>query len=58
MLHALRRTSPKGGPFVGVCTKCGKEGLTFADTQREECPNVRGTTQEQDIIEAITDRVQ
>ena len=51
--HAIHRTSPKGGPFVGTCSKCGAENLTF-ENMRDECQNVRGTTQEQDLIEAIT----
>lgn len=50
--HALHRTSPKGGQFVGTCTQCGKEGLTLA-SMSEECPNIRGVTQEQSLIEAI-----
>lgn len=50
--HTLHRTSPKGGPFVGVCSKCGRTGLTstFEDLP---CANHRGTTQEQDLVEAI-----
>ena len=51
--HALRRTSPKGQDFVGTCTKCGRRGLTFADLN-EECENIRGTTQSEDVIEAVT----
>ena len=36
--HSLLRTSPKGEAFVGVCVKCGREGLTLADMASEECP--------------------
>lgn len=25
--HILIRTSPKGGPFIGYCTKCGAQNL-------------------------------
>lgn len=55
--HSLRRTSPKGPgqKFIGVCTLCGKEGLTFAD-MATECENVRGLTSDETVIEAITDR--
>ena len=50
--HAIHRTSPKGQPFVGTCSKCGKQGLTF-DDMGKECSNIRNTTQEQDLLEAI-----
>jgi hypothetical protein len=52
--HAIYRTSPKGPgqKFVGTCSKCGLTGLTFSDMNRP-CENVRGTTQEEDLIEAI-----
>ena len=58
MMHSLRRTSPKGQPFVGVCTLCGKQGITMADFQREECPNVRGLSEDEALIEAVEDRKQ
>jgi len=51
--HALHRTSPLGEKFVGTCSKCGKTGLTLKDMALDECPNVRGTTPEQDLAEAI-----
>jgi hypothetical protein len=50
--HSLERTSPKGGPFLGTCRKCGQQNLTLK-AAFEECENVRGTTPEQDILEAI-----
>lgn len=50
--HALRRTSPKGQSFVGVCTKCGRENLTLADMENE-CANVRNVTDEQALSEAL-----
>lgn len=55
--HALRRTSPKGPgqQFIGVCTLCGKEGLTFAD-MAAECENVRGLTSNEALVEIVTDR--
>lgn len=52
--HALRRTSPKGGPFVGVCTRCGKENVTL-DQIAEECPNIRGISSDDALIELIKD---
>lgn len=54
--HALRRTSPIGGLFIGVCTKCGREGLTIEDMQTDECPNVRGVTDAQALAEALDNR--
>lgn len=50
--HALFRTSPKGGPFIGRCMRCGMEGLTFA-TMNSGCANPAGETQEQSLIRAI-----
>lgn len=54
MKHSLKRTSPKGpgNKFVGTCQLCGKEELTFADMD-EDCPNQRGLTQEEALIEVI-----
>lgn len=54
-LHALVRTSPKGGPFIGRCMKCGKEDLTPRDMQTEACANPSGMTQEQTLLRAIQD---
>lgn len=50
--HALQRTNPKGQPFVGTCSLCGKAGLTL-DAMREECENVRGLTEDEALIETI-----
>ena len=50
--HALRRTSPKGTPFVGTCIQCGKVGLTTKDMQ-EECPNIRGLTEDEALLEVL-----
>jgi len=52
MHPSLNRTSPKGTPFVGTCPACGQQGLTFADLDKP-CPNQRGLTQEQALLEAI-----
>lgn len=59
MKHSLSRTSPKGGPFIGTCTLCGTPNLTFAD-MIGDCPNQRGLTQDEAVIEAISppDRVE
>jgi hypothetical protein len=48
----LNRTSPKGPgqPFIGTCPACGQTGLTSLEG---DCPNQRGMTQEQALIEAI-----
>lgn len=55
MTHSLERTSPKGPgqKFVGTCRLCGQTGLTLA-SMIEECPNQRGLSQDEVLIEAIT----
>lgn len=50
--HSLERTSPKGTRFVGTCRLCGQEHLTTAD-MNDECPNQRGLSQDEALIEAI-----
>lgn len=50
--HAVHRTSPKGGIFIGTCTLCGKTGLP-ASAALERCENVRGLSRDEAIIEAI-----
>jgi hypothetical protein len=56
-LHSVRRTSPKGEgqKFVGVCVLCGQQGLTLSD-MNQECPNQRGLSQRDALIEAVTGR--
>lgn len=56
-MHALRRTSPKGQPFIGTCTLCGREGLR-ASQAAEYCENIIGLTQEQALVDAIKDQKQ
>ena len=56
LTHAVHRTSPKGGPFIGRCVNCGAEELQ-ASAALEECPNTRGATNEQSLLEAITGEV-
>ena len=58
MKHSLRRTSPKGQAFLGVCTLCGKENVTLEQMGKEECPNVRGLSEEEAVLEAIKDKTQ
>ena len=55
MLHVIERTSPKGPgqKFIGTCRLCGKTGLTFAD--REPCPNPRGLTEEQALLDSLAE---
>lgn len=50
--HALRRTSPKGQNFVGVCMNCGTTGLTTAN-MGEECPNQGQTTVSETLMKAV-----
>lgn len=51
--HSLRRTSPKGLPFVGTCALCGQKGLTMTDFVATECPNIRGLSMDEALLEAI-----
>ncbi len=52
--HSIRRTSPKGKgmPFIGTCVLCGTDGLEASDAG-SECPNQRGLTSDDALIEAI-----
>lgn len=50
--HSLERTSPKGQGFVGRCVLCGEEGLRIGDALKH-CPNPRGVSEEQSLIDAI-----
>lgn len=50
--HSIERTSPKGGPFIGVCRLCGTPNLSIA-ASREECPNQRGLTASEVMAETI-----
>lgn len=56
--HSLVRTSPKGKgqDYIGTCTKCGKENLTFEDMKIEECPNIRGVTEKEALMEALGEK--
>lgn len=38
MAHSLERTSPKGGPFIGRCTKCGATDIPLG-RMHEHCVN-------------------
>lgn len=57
--HAIERTSPKGRgwEFVGTCRLCGTPNLP-ARAALLECPNPRGLTAEESIVEAIDDRTE
>ena len=55
-MHALNRTSPKGQPFVGTCSQCGKQGVTIKQMRTEECPNIRGISEDQALLEALNIR--
>lgn len=50
--HSLRRTSPKGEPFIGRCVHCGTENLPMSAVF-DPCENPRGVTEDQALIEAI-----
>jgi hypothetical protein len=38
MGHSLTRTSPKGDPFIGTCTKCGMQDIPLG-RMHEPCIN-------------------
>lgn len=50
--HSLRRTNPKGQKFLGTCVLCGEENLPMEAALRP-CPNQRGLTQDDALIEAV-----
>lgn len=50
--HAIVRTNEKGVPFIGTCINCGAENLKISDAQKE-CPNVRGETNKENLIEML-----
>ncbi len=52
MKHNIERTSLKGGSFIGVCILCGERGLKITDAIKD-CPNVRGLSHDETILEAI-----
>jgi hypothetical protein len=55
MKHPLiNRTSQKGTPFLGTCASCGKDNITFEMLPTDECINPRNMSQEQSLLEAIT----
>jgi hypothetical protein len=54
MKHSLERTSPKGPgqKFTGTCGLCGTPNLPWKAVF-EDCPNPRGLTEDESLIEAI-----
>ncbi len=54
MKHSLERTSPKGPnqKFIGVCVLCGEQGLEI-EAANLECPNLRGLTSDEAVVDAI-----
>ena len=54
-LHLVNRTSPKGEPFIGTCSLCG-QSMSLREATTTECPNQRGLTQDDALIEAISGR--
>lgn len=57
--HAIERTSPKGPgqKFIGTCRLCGTPNLP-ASAALQECPNQRGLTADEALIEAIEGKPQ
>lgn len=52
MSHALSRTSPKGGPFIGTCTKCGMQNIPLT-RMHEPCSNPANLTNGEALSVAI-----
>ncbi len=52
MKHSIERTNPKGQPFIGVCRLCGEQNLKITDATKD-CPNVRGLSPDEALLEAI-----
>jgi hypothetical protein len=50
--HALRRTSPKGGPFFGTCFKCGVENLPVTAVGKP-CSNPANLSQDEALLVAV-----
>lgn len=50
--HAINRTSPKGGPFIGTCMRCGQRGLP-AKAALEPCDNPVNLTDDETVLLAI-----
>lgn len=51
--HALTRTSPKGGAFIGTCMKCGEPDLPAAAVGKP-CSNPANMTQDEALLLSIT----
>ena len=51
--HHIKRTSPKGEPFLGTCILCGQTNLKSQDALKD-CPNTRDLTAEQAMVEVIS----
>lgn len=50
--HALMRTSPKGGPFIGTCMKCGMTNLPVNQTGKP-CVNPGGLSPDDALLIAM-----
>lgn len=57
MSHALERTSPKGGPFIGRCMKCGLTEIPLTK-MHEPCPNPANFSNGEVLLRAITGALQ
>jgi hypothetical protein len=52
MAHSLSRTSPKGGPFIGTCIKCGMTDIPLSRIN-EPCTNPANLSQSDALAVAI-----
>lgn len=52
MGHSLKRTSPKGGPFIGACINCGKADIPLVRAN-DDCKNWTNRTADENLLHAI-----
>jgi hypothetical protein len=52
MNHAIKRTNPKGEPFVGKCYQCGEENLPI-EAVTWSCENTANLTAAESILIAV-----
>jgi len=50
--HAIERTSPKGGPFLGTCMRCGRKNLSMGNAL-EECDNPSRMSNDEALLKMI-----
>jgi hypothetical protein len=56
-MHNLRRISPKGEEFIGICQQCGLK-MSMKDAMKSWCDNPIGASQERAVKTAIEGKTQ